>query len=339
LAPPTVQQWNLSVQQQIGNDWIASTSYIGSHTIHIWALQAQNNGVYFPGQADANGQCFTQGLTLSGLNPGQTCSSTNNTNDRRRLNLENPAEGQFMGVVNNREDGGTGSYHGLILSLQRRASSGVNVGANYTWSHCISYANTFATNESGEYVDPNNRELDRGNCDSDRRHVFNLTSVVSTPELANPTARMIASGWSLSTVLRISSGEWLTLQNRRDRALIGDSRRGVQRPEQLLDDPYLDRDGFEYINPDAFNRNVPLGTISDVRTNNIEGPGTWGLDVALRRAFNITESTQLTIRADAFNVTNSLRRGNPRVNMGSRFGEIESARDGRIMQFSAKFIF
>ena len=53
------------------------------------------------------------------------------------LSLENPRFGQYYGFMPTVDTVGTGSYNGLVLSAQRRAARGVNVSANYTWSHCI----------------------------------------------------------------------------------------------------------------------------------------------------------------------------------------------------------
>ena len=39
--------------------------------------------------------------------------------------------------MNRIDSGATGSYHGLVLSLQRRAAKGVTITSNYTLSHCI----------------------------------------------------------------------------------------------------------------------------------------------------------------------------------------------------------
>ena len=72
----------------------------------------------------------------------------------------------------------------------------------------------------------------------------------------------------------------------------------------------------------------------------IEGPGYWGLDMALSRTFQFRESQKLEARFEAFNVTNSLRRGNPDTNLQSgSFGRILTAADPRILQFSLKYIF
>jgi hypothetical protein len=337
MKQPAVESWNLSLQREVVKDWVASASYMGSTTVHVWALQARNNAVYFPG-APVNGVCTAQGYVLR--TTGSTCSTTNNTDVRRRLYLERPQDGQFIGVLNDREDGGTANYNGLLLSLQRRAASGVSVGANYTWSHCIGLLNIFNNNEGGEYLDPNNRDFDRGNCDSDRRHIFNLTAVAPTPQFANPTLRVLATGWRLSGIYRLSTGSWLTALLGEDRALMGDSRAGVQRPQQVLGSPYGDRSSLtNYLNPSAFARPA-VGALGNMRPSNIEGPGTWQLDVALSRDFRLREAQKLEFRGEAFNVTNSLRAGNPQMNFrNSRFGQITSSREARIMQFVLKYVF
>jgi hypothetical protein len=337
MDPPAVQSWTLSLQRQLTPDWITSVSYMGSSTVHTWAQRALNRSVYFPG-APVNGVCTAQGYVLRVT--GNTCSTTGNTNDRRRFVLENPNDGGYLGVLNARDDGGTGNYHGLLVSVQRRATDGINLGANYTWSHCIGLSNTFNTNEDGEYLDLNDRDFDRGNCDSDRRHVFNVTAVASTPQFANPTVRMLATGWRLSGIYRKSSGSWFTVIAGEDRALIGQARAGTQRPVQVLGNPYGDRDSLtSYLNPNAFVR-PEVGTVGNMRPGNVEGPGTWQLDFALSRMFSFREDQRLEFRGEAFNVTNSLRPGNPTANFRSgTFGQILTAREARIMQFVLKYVF
>ena len=52
------------------------------------------------------------------------------------------------------------------------------------------------------YQDPNNRRRDRGNCEIDQRHTFNLTAVAETPKFANRTLSLLGSGWRLSGIYR-----------------------------------------------------------------------------------------------------------------------------------------
>src|SRR5262249_27573845 len=202
VSTPTTSSWNMSVQRQIGSDWLVSASYIGTETSHIWSQKALNPAIYIPGAT----------CTLNGV-PYNPCSSTNNTNQRRRFVLENPNEGRLMGLVGEIDAGATANYHAMLLSLQRQARRGVTVSGNYTLSHCIGdYAdlNSIGPDQAETYTDPNNRRVDRGNCNSDRRHLFNLTSVAEAPQFANPKLRAIGTGWRLSGIYKWYSGIPLT---------------------------------------------------------------------------------------------------------------------------------
>src|SRR5262245_2537829 len=194
------------------------------------------------------------------------------------------------------------------------------------------------------YTNPDNREFDYGNCDTDRRHVLNLTGVAETPQFANPTMRKLVTGWRFSGIYRWSSGSPLNVLNGSDRALNGAHRppNGTQRANQLLQDPYGDRSGrpnTNYLNPAAFAL-PPLGTLGNVGRNSIQGPASWAFDVALSRAFNVREAQKVEFRAEAFNLTNSFRPMNPATNFSQNtFGQIRAAQDSRILQFALKYVF
>src|SRR5207247_979670 len=111
----------------------------------------------------------------------------------RRLTLENSQTGQYFGDIPKIAAGGTASYNGLILSLQRRAARGVTVSTNYTWSHCITDpqpgGTAIGTRGNLSWTE-NNRHRDRGNCSAastDRRHIFTLSAVAETPQFSNRT--------------------------------------------------------------------------------------------------------------------------------------------------------
>jgi hypothetical protein len=336
MRPPQVHTWNLGVQRQLGTDLMVAATYMGNQASHLWLMRAVNPAVYIPG-----GPC-----TIADV-PYNPCSTTANTNQRRVLYLENPREGQFYGVLDVQEDAGTSNYHGLLLTVQRRAARGLTLGANYTWSHCISDNTSLGNNIGGltfTYLDPNNREFDRGNCDSDRRHNLNVTGVVETPTLSRPGLRAIASGWRIAGIYRNTSGRYMTIFSGQDRALTGILN---QRAQQVLRDPYLDRDGLNFLNPAAFEQPA-LGTLGNMGRNSIEGPGNWQIDAAISRLFSIRE-TRLEFRVEAFNLTNRLIRMNPNIdpNTDQRntdlsqnvFGQITTAGDSRIMQFAVKYVF
>ena len=328
--PPTGRnEWNLSIQRQIAADWLVSASYIGSQTYHVWKAQELNPAIYIPG-----GPCTLRGVVY---NP---CSQASNSNARRRLALQYPnIGGTTMAFLDRYEGEGTQSYGGMLLSVQRRTSKGVTIGGNYTWSHC--YGNAASLDSGGTpgttYLNPYDRSFDRGNCSTDRRQIFNMTAVAEMPQFANTTLRRFATGWRLGGIYKKSTGSWFSILSGIDRELSGVA---SQRAQQILTNPYGDRSSLNnYLNPAAFTLPA-LGTLGNMRPNNVEGPGIWQFDVALSRTFRARENQRLEVRAEAFNITNSLHRGNPNTTLNTLdFGHITTAGDPRIMQFALKYMF
>jgi carboxypeptidase family protein len=338
LRTPSTSSWNLSIQRQVAADWLVSASYIGTQASHIWTQQPFNPGIYIAG-----GPCTLQGVVY---NP---CSSTANINQRRRLTLERPADGQLIGALSVVDDGGTQSYNGLLLNVQRRAARGITVGTNYTLSHCIGdYADLTSQGPDANetYTIPGNRDADRGNCNADRRHLLNVTAVAETPRFANNTLRMLAAGWKLSGIYRWSAGAPITVIAGTDRALNGIFN---QRADQVLANPYGDRSGrplTNWLNPAAFALPA-LGTAGNVGRNSVTAPGTWSFDLALSRIFRVSETNRLEARAEAYNLTNSFRPTFGAVGQGlytqsfaaNTFGQIRQSLDPRILQFALKYVF
>jgi hypothetical protein len=347
-----INNWTISIQRQIPGDFLVTASYIGSKTSNLWRSRGLNDSVFVPGVGDANRQCFFNGKAVPyTVNPGTACSTTGNSDSRRPLSLENPA--MTLGNISVNTDDGTSRYNGLLLSVQRRATAGVNVGANYTWSRCIE--DYVKNGEKALFVfdtDPVTKQLplEYGNCAADRasdvRQMFNLTSVVSTPEFASPKLRLLASGWRLSALFKRSTGIYYSLINGVNRALGAGT---AERPNQVLVDPYLDKKGkgIQYLNPAAFQLPA-LGPIGNVGPGTIEGPPAWAFDMAISRSFQMREEQRLEIRAEAFNVTNSLRReftvitqrDRPALSLNSNlFGQLNASRDPRIIQLAVKYVF
>ena len=113
-----------------------------------------------------------------------------------------------------------------------------------------------------------------------------------------------------------------------------------QRVNQVRSNVYGAKSVRNYLDPGAFAMPAP-GTLTNSQgAAAIRGPGYWGLDVALSRSFQIREGQRIEFRAEAFNITNSVRMGNPVSNFNANdFGQVTSAEDPRIMQFALKYRF
>ena len=343
LTTPQTYSWNLSIQRQVARNWIVSASYLATRATHIWTQNAINPAMFL-----GLDPCIINGVSYP------VCSTTTNTDARRRLTLERPQDGAKIGPVGEFDDGGTSIYHAMLLSLERRAARNLTFSGNYTWSHCISpYAdiNSNGPPANETYTKPNDRNFDRGNCLSDRRHLFNFTAVGQTPKFSNHTAQMLASDWRLSGIYRWSSGAPLNIVSGTDQALTGT---GLQRTNQILANPYKDPSGRPYtqwVDPAAFAAPT-LGTYGNVGWDSLVGPHTWQFDTALSRTFNVREAQRFEVRAEAFNVLNSfipagvsgapsagaITTGNSLALNSNTFGQIRTAQNPRIMQFALKYV-
>jgi hypothetical protein len=313
------------MQKQITANWLLSVSYLGNRTVHLEISEPYNPAIFIPGNCVA-GQ---YGLTAAG-----PCSNTANTNYRRTLYLANPAKAQYYAAVNQFGDGAKAGYNALLVSLQHRFAHNYTVLANYTWSHCLTESEV-ALNGAGGTQDPFNRRGDYANCFADHRHIFNLTSVVKSPKFASAWAQRLAGNWQESTIFTMSSGTYSTVSVGTDNSRTG----GADRPN-VVGDPNIDSPTIgRWFNTAAFTVG-PVGTFGNAGRSSILGPGAWNVDVALSRSFPTTEHQRVDLRAEAFNLFNHARLGNPVTAINSpAYGTILSARDPRIMQFALKYVF
>ena len=335
---PYVNQWNLSVQRQLGKDWLATVNYVGNSQIHMTTSSLLNAAVY--------------------LGPSST---TANQQNRRVLSLLNPSQGQYYAGVAQAEDGGTGTYDALYASIQKRLSKGVSISANYTWSHCISDIPDQQTSATATISSvPGNRREYRGNCPGiDVRQLFILNMVAATPKFSNKWLRAIASDWQIAPILTLKSAQFFTVTSGTDRALTtasGQTANLVPGVDQKATSPgCTPAPCVQWVNPAAFS--IPaLGTYGNLGQNNIKGPGIFQLNMALSRAFRVREGMSLQLRGEAFNLTNHVNLALPgstpgtvSLASGSTFGQITSdisgnngltnSGDPRIIQLAIKFIF
>jgi hypothetical protein len=259
--------------------------------------------------------------------------------------MQNWRDGQLLGPLDLYDDQGHQTYNGMLLTFQRRSVNGLSLNANYTLSKCMGHPTQGGgtPNVSSGYADPTNIDYDYGPCNSDRRHIFNLTAVAATPQLSGAAMRAAFSGWRLSGSFRALSGAPLQILVTGDPARTGLTN---QRPNLVAGvDPYL-KDGNRYLNPAAFA--IPdVGTLGNLPRNSIVGPGTRVVDLALTRAFSVATGRTLEARVEAFNAFNWFRPAVDNTPLQApivtvnvpTFGQILEAADPRIMQFALKFSF
>ena len=310
VEPTALQQWNVSVQRQVG-DWLLSGTYLGNHSTNLWRATELNPAVFGPG------------------------ATTTNANQRRVLELQNFAQGQFYGTIGQLDDSGRANYAAMLLSLQRRLKDNLSVLSNYTLSKCMSDpATTEITGPT--IVNPANPDLDYSYCSSDRRHLVSVSIVARTPTFGAPVLAAIFGDWQFSPIVRWQSGNRSTITTGFDNAFTG---MGGQRGVQILDDSYGAGGPTAYLNRAAFT-SPAAGTYSTLPPFTIVNPSNLQNDFALTRTFKLTGTQNIQFRWEVFNLINHTNFNAPvtALNSGS-FGTIQTAGDPRIMQFALKFTY
>jgi hypothetical protein len=260
---------------------------------------------------------------------------------RRVLYNANPDVGQYYAGIASADDGASRTYNAMILQIQRRRFKGMTIQGNYTWAHCIDDGYNDVIQGAGNQTQER-RRANRANCETDRRHNFNLSTVYEMPKLSNRLLNTVAGGWSFSGIVRVLSGPFLSITSGLDNAFSGTT---DQSPIQVLADPYMPNKTIEqWFNPKAFLQpgrgeygNTPVHSTTGGR---FLGPGTIRIDMGVTRKFQLRERQTLEFRAEAFNVPNHVNPGLPDVILSNAtFGKILTAGDPRIMQMAFKFVF
>jgi Carboxypeptidase regulatory-like domain len=314
--PTYMAQWNASYQKQLPGNWLASVTYLGNKTTHMWVGSEVNPARYIPG-----------------------ASTTGNTNQRRLLYLQSASKGQYYASINQADEGSNAHYNALLLSLQHRFSHGFTLVTNYTDSYCITDLDFTGELGGAPSSQPGFRGAERGPCNYDYRHIFNAGFVATSKVAGHGWAGRLLSSWRLAPFIRATSGQAITVTSGRDNSLNGTNQ---DRPVQIAQNVYpANQSARQWILPlgVAFQQNA-TGTYGNVGRDALRGPGFLGVDASLSRIIHLRERWRVEARFEAFNAVNHVNLNNPNTNLtSSTFGTITAAGDPRILQFAMKLHF
>jgi hypothetical protein len=343
---PYSEHYEFSLQRQIGSNTVVTASYVGNqgHRL-VTSIEANpanpalclflNN----PNNLAANsaGPCgpfsetppFDAGTGISTpwvTTSGQTIAAVRPLGP---LFDTNP----FVSTVANSR------YNSLQLSASHNTGS-LSFLAGYTYSKCID--NASGLQDSTYPFDPR-RSIALCNFDVTQNFVFSYNWLLPFDKLVNAGwARKLVGGWSLSGITNFATGLPITLTENDDNALIGAGAVPVDVPNYTAGHVLVDtnpRHGNPYFNTSLFS-NEQLGQIGNSRRRFFHGPGLNNFDMALAKTTRITESKELQLRFEAFNLFNHAQFSNPTGEINSsQFGLVTSARPARILQMGLKFLF
>ncbi|HUI79109.1 MAG TPA: carboxypeptidase regulatory-like domain-containing protein [Bryobacteraceae bacterium] len=354
---PTVEEWNLSVEQQLSRNTALRVAYVGSHGYH-GMLSVDPNTI--PAQICPNPSgCLAGGTAYTLANcptpaactvpqgvryiPGGPAFATSNVNLRPNPYL---SAGFFWFTEAN------SSYNALQVDLTRRLAKGLQFRGNFTWSKNLDMnsAPTIAQaqNQPQMILNRNDLPLDWG---PSALNITSQSSISVTYDLpfgkgVQGLAGKLVSGWQANGITTLMTGFPFT-------PLIGANRSGdgnTRNPDRpyrnpSFTGPIILGTQTQWFNPNAFLLPAP-GTFGDLGRGVYRGPGLAEVDMSIFKNTTLTERIHAQFRAEFFNLLNRTNLGTPNSTVFSGTSANPSAglittlaTTPRQIQFGMKLIF
>ena len=321
---PFVQQWNVTLERDLGFQTGIRLSYDGSHGSNL-------------------------GLTD---NPNEVHANTTGF-----ATATKSAPFPLLNSIVEERNGGVSNYQAFTVAVTKRMSRGLQFQSSYNFAKNLSdiggYApGGFAGSGGGTITDQFNPTLDYGNVAFTRRHRFLTTFLYNSPfsQTGNRFVNQVAGGWELGGVLLFQTGPFLTvLASGADPSgtnfvnLQGAGRADIISGTSVVPGKQTIA---QWINPAAFA--IPannIGRFGDSPVGAINGPGTQAVSLSLFRSFAMTEHAHLRVGMAAANALNHPNYGTPGLTLGTgSFGTITSLQTAegsgpRSLQLSGRIIF
>ena len=252
-------------------------------------------------------------------------------------------------------------YHGLLLSLRKRYSQGLQFDFNYTWSHSLD-TNSNVTNTilGGTVCNLVDIRACYASSDFDIRHFINSNWYYDLPF---GTGRALGSGvpgwlnhiiggWTATGILTYRTGFPMQTRSNSFPYAFNFGAFDGGYPATLIGSSGLGRDVHSdssgniqfFADPTVALDSLRHPIAGEVGTRNaIRGPHLFNLDFGLLKEFKMpwAENHRLTFRWEMYNMFNTVNWSDPNLNIdSSAFGRItRTATDPRVMQFALRYDF
>lgn len=277
---PQIHQADLTVEQDLGNNWVASVTWLGAYgrrlpnftDINLPTPTTVNYTIVDPSGKGplANGSVLTSKFYNKLSNTGGSCPS-------QRPNCK-------YGSLTDVFSGSNSNYNALVGQISHRFSNHFAFNANYTWSHALDYGvNNQTASVANNLLDPQDVRAEYGNAISNipNRLVFN--SILTAPWKANGLMAYLVNDWELSPSYALQSGL----------------------PYNITTSGTLSA-GAGGLSGIGGGINGSNGTfrVPGIARNAFSQPKTNVLDLRISKRFSITERTKLELLGETFNLVN-----------------------------------
>jgi hypothetical protein len=331
---PYVQEWNLTVERDLGKGLGLRVSYDGNHSSNLG----------------------------TGENLNQPPANTTGFSHLTSANFPFPLWQDIYYETNN----GFGTYQSATASVKRRMANGLQFQSSYIFARNLSNVNGVGSSPAGGFAgefggtisDPYHPGLDYGNVPFTRRNRFLTTFLYELPfgkgkMLLNGGSGLvdrIVGGWELSGVLLFQTGPFMSATTLSDPSGAGYNvfnSNGGRADTVPGVNPYANQSTNQWINPAAFaDPGNNIGRFGDATAGSVVGPGTQAVSMSLIKSIHIAESARVQIGAQVANLFNHPNFAPPsNLTVGvAGFGQITSLQSAegagpRDIQLTARITF
>lgn len=370
---PYAEHFNFSIQRQLDRSTVLTLSYVGTEG-HRLISQTEAN----PGDAALCKQLTAQGYSdasagVVGCGPNaeqDTFTQGANTIYGTRDTLLNPnycpaAQSLCFGYGNTFTKLVANSiYNSGEVTVERKAGD-VTFLAAYTLAKALDDSSGF-----GDLINFENAKLSRGLSSTDVHQNFVVSYIWALPfdRLFAGGPRRLTKGWQLQGITRFATGFPVQMGESNpinpgsplcpsdecvgDASLVGSP--STDMPNVVgpvhIQNPRATPGTWTYFNQSAFTgtqcalvsgvlTGPDCGSFGTANRRFFHGPGFNNTDFGITKVIPVTEAKSFEIRGEFFNIFNHAQFMNPSGDISSSsFGEITKARDPRIGQLSAKFV-
>lgn len=308
-----MQQFNLSVQRELGRDLVATLGYVGSAGAKLYWARNIN-------QPD----------------PGAGA-----------LDPRRPYAARLPGVTGIAwlESSGNSFFSSLQASFEKRFSKSFYFLGNWTWSHGLDNVGGDGGANGPIPQDPRNRRADWGSSNSDVRHKVNLAASYQLPfgkgrRFASNSGALthIVGGWEIGGLSVLQSGLPFTVTVAGSPSNTGAGSRA--NPVPGANPVPSNRSINLWFDPAAFTTPAAF-TWGTLGRNTLRAPALYNFDFSIARKIQFSETKQLEFRSEFFNGLNHPQFGLPASTAGvGGAGSITSTqRSNRQVQLALRLAF
>jgi hypothetical protein len=331
---PSVQEWNLTVEQDLGHGIGLRLSYTGNHGKNLETMVDLN-------QVQPNTIGYYNAVPTGTAAPNTTPSCiADDGSTAAPYEIADYRPYPCWSVIQSVENLAESNYNSGAVEVSKRSGKGLTFDASYLFTRDLSDAagatpSGFVGSGGNFLTDRFHPGLDYGNVAYDRRHRFLATYLYDLPFgkgqhwlSGSSVLNTLVGDWHLGGVTVLQSGPFLTpYQASSDPAgtniltTVGQTRADIIPGQSLY---ATHRNIGQWLNPAAFaipaNDRGYFGTAS---VGSVVGPGSEIFSMSLRKDLTLHERTKLELSVEAANVFNHRNYEPPNMQLDSgAFGAI-----------------